>query len=86
MATDCWGSGYATEAARMTLDWLFANRDDQAAYAITNVDNRASRAVMERIGMTYLEGGEFDHPKVPEGDPLRPHVTYRIARADWQGQ
>lgn len=86
MATDCWGSGYATEAARMTLAWLFANRDDDAAYAITNADNRASRAVMERIGMRYLEGGDFDHPKVPEGDPLRPHVTYCITRAAWPKQ
>jgi RimJ/RimL family protein N-acetyltransferase len=86
MTADCWGSGYATEAARMTLDWLFTNRDDQAAYAITNVDNRASRAVMERIGMTYLDGGDFDHPKVPEGDPLLRHVTYRIGRDAWLAQ
>ena len=86
MATDCWGAGYATEAARMTLAWLFANRDDDTAYAITNADNRASRAVMERIGMRYLEGGDFDHPKVPEGDPLRPHVTYCITRAAWPKQ
>ena len=84
MAADCWGAGYASEAARMTLAWLFANRADEAAYAITNVGNRASRAVMERIGMTRLEGGDFDHPKVPEGDPLRPHVTYRITRAEWE--
>ena len=41
---------------------------------------------MERIGMTYLEGGEFDHPNVPEGDPLLRHVTYRIGRDTWQAQ
>ncbi|MFN5902481.1 MAG: GNAT family N-acetyltransferase [Novosphingobium sp.] len=86
MARDCWGSGYATEAARAACDWVFANRSDDAAYAITNFDNRASRAVMERIGMARMADGEFDHPKVPPGDPLVPHVTYRIGRSTWSGQ
>ena len=83
MARDCWGSGYATEAARAALDWVFVNRPDDAAYAITNVDNWNSRKVMERIGMTRMADGDFDHPKVPPGDPLVPHVTYRIARQNW---
>jgi RimJ/RimL family protein N-acetyltransferase len=25
----------------------------------------------------------FDHPRVPEGHPLRPHLLYEITRAEW---
>jgi hypothetical protein len=35
---------------------------------------------MERIGMSRNLGEDFEHPKLPEGHPLRPHVLYRIAR------
>jgi RimJ/RimL family protein N-acetyltransferase len=86
MARDCWGRGYATEAARATLDWLFANRQDDAAWAITTPANRGSRAVMERLGMCYQPALDFDHPNVPPGDPLLRHVTYRIGRLAWLTQ
>ena len=34
----------------------------------------AKGAVMRRIGLT--EHTRFDHPRIPVGDPLRPHVLY----------
>ena len=37
---------------------------------------------MERIGMTYDEGGDFDMPTLPEDSPIRQHVLYRINAAD----
>lgn len=80
MARDCWGQGLVSEAARATIAWLFANRADEALWAITTTDNLRSRAVMERIGMSYVEGADFDHPGVPDDDPLLRHVVYRIAR------
>jgi RimJ/RimL family protein N-acetyltransferase len=47
--------------------------------SFTTVENRRSRRVMERIGMTYDPDGDFDHPNVT--DPrIRPHVLYRLAR------
>jgi hypothetical protein len=33
---------------------------------------------MRRLGLAYVEGGDFDHPDLPEGDRLRRHVLYRI--------
>ncbi|QGN54913.1 GNAT family N-acetyltransferase [Novosphingobium sp. Gsoil 351] len=75
-----WGQGYASEAARASLAWCWANLATPTVMAITVPANVRSRAVMERIGMTEVEGGDFDHPHVPEGDPLRRHVLYRIAR------
>ncbi len=84
MARDCWGQGYIAEAARATVRWIFANLPDDAVWAITTVDNRRSRAVMERLGMAYCPGLDFDHPSVPPGDPLQRHVTYRLERSlDW---
>jgi hypothetical protein len=35
---------------------------------------------MERLGMARDHDGDFDHPAVAEGDPLRPHILYRIKR------
>ena len=83
LASDCWGHGFASEAARAAVAWLFANLPDDAAYAITHTGNTRSRAVMERLGMHYQLELDFAHPKLAEHDPLRPHVTYALARSDW---
>lgn len=77
---DSWGRGYASEAARASLAWCWANLDTPTVMAITVPANVRSRAVMERIGMTYAAGEDFDHPALPEGDPSRRHVLYRVAR------
>ncbi|MFM5885304.1 MAG: GNAT family N-acetyltransferase [Novosphingobium sp.] len=78
LARDCWGLGLASEAARAVVDWAFANLDDRTVWAITSVDNLRSRAVMDRLGMVYRPEFDFDHPNVPEGDPLCAHVTYSL--------
>jgi len=44
----------------------------------TTADNVRSRAVMERLGMTRSAADDFEHPALASGDPLRPHVLYRI--------
>jgi RimJ/RimL family protein N-acetyltransferase len=41
---------------------------------------------MERLGMTYRPELDFAHPKLAEGDPLRPHVTYALRRAEWEAR
>ncbi len=83
LARDCWGAGYATEAARGALDWAFGHLADERVWAITWRGNVRSQAVMERLGMRRHADLDFDHPKLAEGDPLRPHVTYSIARDAW---
>jgi RimJ/RimL family protein N-acetyltransferase len=40
--------------------------------------NTKSIAVMERIGMARNPADDFEHPNLPAGHPLRPHVLYRI--------
>ena len=83
LASDSWGQGYASEAARGAIAWGFANLADDALWAITTVTNARSRAVMDRLGMAYRAQLDFDHPQVPEDDPLRRHVTYCLERGSW---
>jgi RimJ/RimL family protein N-acetyltransferase len=80
MARPFWGKGYATEAARAALAHGFDEFGMKEIVAYTVPANGRSRAVMERLGMTQDQAGDFDHPKLPEGHPLRRHVLYRIAR------
>jgi len=76
LAADCWGRSLAREAAEATLGWIAANRPDEPVCAITSVGNLRSRGLMERLGMRRDEGMDFDHPSVPDGSPLKRHVTY----------
>jgi RimJ/RimL family protein N-acetyltransferase len=78
LAHDAWGRGYATEAARAVLACGFAALGLEEIVSFTAVTNKRSAAVMERLGMRCA--GEFDHPRFAEGNPIRRHVLYRIAR------
>lgn len=45
------GKGYATEALRAVIDWAFRQPSVYRVNASTDVDNIASRRVMEKAGM-----------------------------------
>ncbi len=77
---DVWGHGYAREAASACLDWGWRHVPDDRIVAITVIGNTPSWGLMERLGMTRNRALDFDHPNYVEGDPLRPHITYEIAR------
>lgn len=83
LSADYWGCGYATEAARAALDFAFNSAKLDEVVSFTVPDNRRSRAVMERLGMRRNPADDFDHPKLPAGDRLRPHMFYRIGREDY---
>jgi RimJ/RimL family protein N-acetyltransferase len=85
LARDYWGFGYATEAARLALDYGFNQAGLNQIVALTVVANQRSRRVMERLGMTWSPADDFDHPLVPEGHPLRRHVLYRLNRPEGTG-
>lgn len=80
LAHHAWGQGYAREAAEASLAWAWANTDAPRVFAITTPANTQSWGLMLRLGMTRVVDGDFDHPAVPVGDPLRRHQTYAIAR------
>ncbi|UVO49113.1 GNAT family N-acetyltransferase [Sphingomonas sp. SUN019] len=80
LAADCWGVGYAREAAAASIAWAWANRTDDAIVAITARQNAKSRGLMERLGMMHEPALDFSHSQFPGDDPRRDTVTYRIAR------
>ena len=80
LARNAWGKGYAREAAEASIAWGWANTATPEISAMTVIDNVRSWGLMERLGMTRDLAGDFDHPAVAEGDPLRPHILYRIKR------
>ena len=53
-----WGRGYATEAVRRFLRYLFEEKGLQTVYASFFTGNEASRRVMEKCGMTYRRVAE----------------------------
>ena len=75
-----WGHGYATEAARLALDYGFNALHLKEVVSFTAAGNLRSRRVMERVGMQRDFAGDFDHPRIPEGHALRRHVLYRLRR------
>ncbi|MES2699189.1 MAG: GNAT family N-acetyltransferase [Pseudomonadota bacterium] len=81
LASDCWGQSFAREAAQGSLVWAARVHPDQAVWAITAVGNLRSRGLMERLGMRYCAGMDFDHPLVAPDSPLLPHVTYVLDAA-----
>jgi RimJ/RimL family protein N-acetyltransferase len=80
LARSAWHHGYATEAATAALGIAFGGLGLDEIWSMTSVLNEPSQAVMRRLGLT--EYARFEHPRIPEGSPLRPHVTYRRARPE----
>lgn len=83
LAREHWGSGFATEGARAALSFGFDALALDEIVSFTTHGNARSRRVMERLGMRRDPADDFDNPNVPDGDPLRPHVLYRLDRATW---
>jgi ribosomal-protein-alanine N-acetyltransferase len=46
-----WGKGYVPEATRAIIDWAFQQPSIYRVYATTDVENIASRRVLEKVGM-----------------------------------
>lgn len=84
LAYPFWGKGYATEGALACLKYGFKILKLEEIVSFTAVQNRRSRAVMERIGLHHDPHDDFDHPKLAEGHRLRRHVLYRIHVNQWR--
>ena len=60
---DCWGSGYATEAARPVLRHALDNVGLKSVVAEIHPDNGGSMRVAEKIGFRFVEN------RIIGGDP-----------------
>jgi RimJ/RimL family protein N-acetyltransferase len=84
LATAFHGFGYASEAARACFRFGFEEKGLDKIVAYTATANLASQAVMNRIDMTRRADWDFDHPRVPEGSPVKRHLTWAIHAEEWQ--
>ncbi len=55
-----WGKGYATESTMAALDYGFIEMKLSVIYGAANIDNKASRNVLEKCGLKFIE--KFDFP------------------------
>ena len=77
LASQYWGFGYATEAARAILDYG-KKLSLKEIVSFTVPQNKRSIRVMEKIGLNRDPLGDFYHPKLPREHDLSRHVLYRI--------
>ena len=71
---DCWGQGYALEAATAVLDWGLSL--SPRVIAITAKSNAPSWGLMRRLGMAHMPEWDFDYPDVAEGHFARASLVY----------
>lgn len=72
---DYWGKGIATEAALACLDYAFNELGFNEIIGMCDVENLASRNVLEKSGMKFVE--TFDREGVE-------HNWLRITKRDWE--
>jgi RimJ/RimL family protein N-acetyltransferase len=78
LSSEQWGRGFATEAARAAVGDGFDRLGLDEIVSFTAADNRRSRRVMEKLGMTTDPDEDFDHPSLAVGHRLRRHALYRL--------
>jgi ribosomal-protein-alanine N-acetyltransferase len=79
LATHAWGKGLATEGAMAVREHAFGALGLEEIVSFTSRLNLRSQAVMRKIGMHHDADDDFDHPRLEPGDPLRPHVLFRLS-------
>jgi RimJ/RimL family protein N-acetyltransferase len=79
LAYEQWGRGLATEGASAVVRSAWEDVRLASLVSFTTAANFRSRRVMEKIGMIHDSAADFEHPNLPEGHSMRPHVLYRIA-------
>jgi RimJ/RimL family protein N-acetyltransferase len=72
-----WGQGIAHSGASRAIEYGFSKAGLEEIVAFTTPPNLRSIRLMERLGFDRDRHGDFDHPAVPEGHPLRRHILYR---------
>ena len=81
LRADCWGRGYAREAAEASLALAFARLDLPRVYAQTSQRNTASWRLMERLGMARRADLDYPDPDYPPDD--NPTMVYQLEAAAW---
>jgi RimJ/RimL family protein N-acetyltransferase len=69
-----WGKGYATETATASLAYGFNELKLPEIFAMADVQNAGSNAVLKKAGLRFIEVFQDDDT---------PHNWYRITREEW---
>jgi RimJ/RimL family protein N-acetyltransferase len=72
------GKGLATEGGKAIIDLAFRQFFLDEVVAITAVQNKASRRVMEKLGMKHRAELDFDHPRMPPNHLYARHTVYQL--------
>jgi RimJ/RimL family protein N-acetyltransferase len=83
LSSQHWNQGYATEAASKVRDYAFNSLSLSEIVSFTIPQNRASRRVMEKIGLHHNSQDDFEHPKLAKDSPLSRHVLYRLTKDEY---
>jgi RimJ/RimL family protein N-acetyltransferase len=84
LRADCWGQGYAREAAQAMLAIAFDQYDAPVVYGQTSERNHPSWGLMRRLGMRRVAHLDYPDPNYPPQD--NPTMVWRLTRADWQAR
>lgn len=83
---EAWGQGYASEAARCSLDLAFDRFAAPFVVALTVPGNKDSQKVMRRLGMRRMRHLDFrDHRFAMPGE-LNPSIVTLISADEWRAQ
>jgi RimJ/RimL family protein N-acetyltransferase len=83
---EAWGKGYASEAARASLDLAFTRFAAPFVIALTVPGNRASQKVMERLGMRRTPYLDFRDRRFAMPGDLNPCIVTLIEGEEWRAQ
>ena len=80
LARECWGQGYAREAAEACVYWFMRNRDEPVLYAMCASANERSWGLMLRLGMQREHALDFEHDKIGPGGGPGAAIVYQLER------
>lgn len=81
LAEDFWGFGYATEAVRLLLEFLFVNVDINRVHAEVMPENEASKKVLVKNG--FIKEGLLRQAALWSGKGIVDLEIYSILKVDY---
>jgi RimJ/RimL family protein N-acetyltransferase len=78
-----WGRGFATEGSRALVALAFADVGVQRVWAETMAVNKASRRVMEKVGLRFVRTFHLQFDDPVDGTEFG-EVEYALTRADYE--
>ncbi|OJY69713.1 MAG: hypothetical protein BGP16_08160 [Sphingobium sp. 66-54] len=82
LRADCWGQGYALEAARCVAALAFERYGAATLFGQTSLGNAPSWRLMERLGMIRRADLAYVDPAYPPEE--NPTIVYDLTAARWR--